>query len=105
MRAVSAVRLPVLIGFPEASGRAEGWGRFSELSGSSAALSTLTRLSSRERVHLSFELAGERFESLAADVVVASLDADGYCVAEVSFRDEVQRRRLAKALLDVLSRS
>lgn len=105
MSASSAVRLPVLVAFPEPAGRADGWGRFLELSAAGAKLSTLTRLSPRERVLLSFELAGERFRELAAEVTAASLDADGYCAAEVLFPDEVERRRLAKALLDLLTRS
>lgn len=101
----TALWLPVLIAFPEGSGKAESWGRFIELSAGSASLSTLTRLSARERIYLSFELGGERFRELSADVEDSELDADGYCRADLLLRDAAQRRGLAKALLDVLSRT
>jgi hypothetical protein len=61
-------------------------------------------LARRDRVLLSFEVAGERFKDLAAEVLWSEQDADGYCSAEVSFSDEVEKRRLARALLDALSR-
>lgn len=105
MKAGSAVRLPALIAFPEPAARAEGWGRFEELSSAGARLSTMTKLSSGERVLLSFELAGEAFAQVPAEVRRSELDGDGYCAAELAFVDELVRRRLAKALADVLSRS
>lgn len=104
MRAGSAVRLPVLIAFPEPAARPEGWGRFEELSAAGARLSTLTALKTGEKVFLSFDLAGEAFAAAAAEVRRAETDPDGYCVAEAAFTDELCRRRLAKALADVLSR-
>lgn len=105
MRAGSAARLPVVISFPEAAARPDGWGRFEDLSAAGARLSTMTRLSEGERVLLSFELAGEAFAQAPAEVRRGELDSDGYCQAELAFRDEVMRRRLAKALVDLLSRA
>jgi hypothetical protein len=49
-------------------------------------------------------LVGERFDEVRARVSHAEDDADGHRLAELRFLDEVQRRRLAKALTDVLSR-
>jgi len=101
----SAVLLPVLIAFPHEAARAEGWGRFAELSAAGGKITTMTSIARKERLLLSFDLAGESFVEVPADVLESELDADGYSFVEVSFRDEVARRRLAAALLDVLSRS
>lgn len=100
----AAAFLPVLLRFAPAAARQDGWGRLERLTSGGADLSTATRLVAGEGVLLSFELAGERFESLRARVSHAEDDADGHRLAELRFLDELQRRRLAKALTDVLSR-
>ena len=96
--------MPVVISFPGEAAREPGWGRLVELSASTAVLSTGVPLSRLETVLLSFEVGGERFESLPGRVVFEEIDQDGYTRAELSFSDEMQKRRLARALLDLLSR-
>jgi hypothetical protein len=100
----AATFLPVLLRFAPAAARLDGWGRLSRLTSGGAELSTGTRLVAGEVVLLSFELAGDRFEGVLARVAHAEFDADGLRLAELRFLDEVQRRLLAKALTDVLSR-
>ncbi|MBI3552183.1 MAG: hypothetical protein HY077_06670 [Elusimicrobia bacterium] len=104
MRRARGAQAPVLLRFPPESGRVEGWGRLEELCAASAVVSTQTRLSRHERVLLSFVLADERFRDLPAEVVWVESDGDGFVSAEVRLRDEVERRRLAKTLLELLSR-
>lgn len=96
--------LPVLLTFEPAAARQDGWGRLARLTSGGAELSTATRLVVGETLFLAFELAGDRFEGVAARVAHAEDDADGHRLAELRFTDEVQRRRLARALTDVLSR-
>ena len=90
-------RLPVRVGH-------DAWGRLDELSAAGAVLTTQAVLRRGEVVVLSFELHGETFTELDAVVSHAAPDDDGFTRAEVDFRDQVHRRRLATALLDVLSR-
>lgn len=104
MIARSATRLPVLIRFAPEAGRQDAWGRLEELTASSARLSTASALTRGERVLLSFQLASESFKNLPGEVLHEEGDADGYRIAELRFTDEVVKRRLARALLDVLSR-
>lgn len=100
----AAVYLPVLLRFPPESARQDAWGRLTRLTAGGAELATAVRLVRDEGVLLSFELGGERFEEVRARVAHAEDDADGRRLVELLFRDEVQRRSLAKALIDVLSR-
>ncbi len=100
----AASPIPVLLRFEPDAARLDGWGRLVSLTSGGAELSTATRLVSGEGVLLSFELGGEHFEGVRARVSHAEDDADGRRLAELRFFDEVQRRRLAKALTDVLSR-
>jgi hypothetical protein len=100
----AAVFVPVLLRFAPDAARLEGWGRLVRLTSGGAELSTSTRLVVGEGVFLSFELGGERFEAQRARVAHAEDDADGRRLAELVFTDEVQRRRLAKVLTDVLAR-
>ncbi len=100
----AAVFTPVLIAFPGELAREEGWGRFLELCASSAKLSTQTPLKLSERVLLGFEFNGERFSELRAEVEHLDKDADGFVVADIRFEDEVEKRRLARTLADLLSR-
>lgn len=100
----AGVYIPVLLRFPPESARQDAWGRLTRLTAGGAELTTAVRLVRDEGVLLSFELGGERFEEVRARVAHAEDDADGHRLAELLFRDEVQRRTLAKALIDVLSR-
>lgn len=96
----SALALPVAL-------RREGgeaWGHLVSVTAGGARLVTLTELSRGEGLWASFELAGERFKDLAAVVDDARPDAEGYCAADLRWTDPVERRRLAKALLDALAR-
>lgn len=104
MKRSSATTVPTLLRFAPEIGRLDGWGRLQEISSAHAVVSTLTVLSRRERVLLSFEISGERYKEIPAEVVNCDRDADGYCVAELRFLDEVEKRRLARTLLEVLSR-
>lgn len=104
LRTRSASRLPVLLAFPDGA-RMEGWGRFIELSASTATLSTHSSLVRLERVLLTFELNGENFAELPARVAHQEPDQDGYTLAELTFTDEVAKRRLARVLADLLSRA
>lgn len=97
--------LPVLLRFPPESARQDAWGRLTRLTAGGAELSTAVRLAKAEALLLSFELDGEDFADVRARVEHAQDDADGRRLAELRFVDEVQRRRLAKVLTDVLSRS
>jgi len=97
--------IPVLLRFPAASARADAWGRLLRLTAGGAALSTGVRLVKDEDVLLAFELGGEAFEDVRARVAHAEDDDDGFRAAELVFADQVQRRRLAKSLTEVLARS
>jgi hypothetical protein len=100
----AAASAPVLLRFPAEASRCEAWGRLAELSASSASLSTQATMRRGERCLLSFEIGLERFKDLPAEIGWVERDADGFWVAEVRFRDEVDKRRLARALLDALAR-
>ncbi len=95
--------IPVLLAFPAAAARQDAWGRLTVLTSGGAELSTAARLAAGERVLLSFELGGDRFEGLRARVSRAEDDADGHRLAELSFEDPVQRRALARVLTDLLA--
>jgi hypothetical protein len=105
MSAQGRVLLPVLLRFPGPLAREEGWGRLLHLAASAASLCTQTTLRVGENVLLSFEVHGERFDGLSASVEHSAADEDGFCRAELRFTDEVEKRRLARVLADVLSRS
>ena len=96
--------IPVLISFPEAAARQDGWGRLVDLSGSGAHLSALLELRRAETVTLSFEVGGEPFHAVSARVTFVEADHDGYSLAELRFTDEVEKRRLARTILETLSR-
>lgn len=100
----AASLLPVLLRFGPESARLDGWGRLVTLTSGGAELSTATRLVVGEAVLLFFELAGDRFEGVRARVAHAEDDSEGHRLAELRFIDEVERRRLAKALTDILAR-
>ena len=100
----SATFLPVLFRFPSESAREDGWGRFLELAASAAKFSTQVPLHPQERILLSFEVYGERFSDLRAQVEHSETDEDGFCRVELRFQDEVEKRRLARTLADLLAR-
>lgn len=99
------VFIPVLLRFAPEASRQDSWGRLVVLTPGGAELSTSVRLLKGETVLLSFELGLERFEDFRARVEYAEDDQDGARLAELRFLDEVQRRGLARALVDVLARS
>jgi hypothetical protein len=82
----------------------EAWGRLVELYGSGALLSTQARLFAGDRLAVSFEAAGEAFEEFSCRVLRCEKDEDGFHLAELLWTDEVHRKRLARALADLLSR-
>lgn len=96
--------VPVLLRFPGASARQDAWGRLLKITAGGAELSTGSRLSRGETVLLRFELGGERL-TIPARVHHSRPDDDGQCLAELRWNDLVERRRLARVLLDVLSRA
>ena len=101
----AAVFIPVLLTFPPESARQDAWGRLTRLTSGGAELSTAVRLTRGEGAFLAFELGGARFAEIRARVDHAEDDADGHRLVELVFQDEVQRRALAEALIDVLARS
>lgn len=100
----SSVFTPVLLRFPGEVAREDGWGRLLELRASSAKLSTQTPLDRGESLRLDFEVNGERFPDLRARVECVERDEDGFLRADLRFEDEVEKRRLARTLADLLSR-
>ena len=96
--------IPVLIGFPEEAARQDGWGRLLELSGSGARLDARVELRRDETLSLSFEVGGEVFKGTPARVAYVETDAYGCALAELRFTDEVVKRRLARTILETLSR-
>jgi hypothetical protein len=96
--------VPVLLRFPGSSARQDSWGRLLKITAGGGELSTASRLSKGEMVTLQFDLGGERMR-IAARVHHAYDDDDGQRVAELRWNDMVERRRLARVLLDVLSRA
>lgn len=101
----SSLRVPVRFSFDDESARAEAWGRFTELSATEAEISARCELRDLDRLVLSFEVAGREFSEFSCQVTHAELDKDGYTVAALRFTDEVEKRRLAVSLLDILSRA
>ena len=96
--------VPALLRFPGTAARQDSWGRLLEITAGGARLSTPSVLLKGEAVHVVFELGGEKL-LISARVHHAGKDDDGQCVAELKWNDMVQRRRLARALLDVLAKS
>lgn len=98
------VLLPALLRFPGSAARQDSWGRLLKLTNGGAELSTAARLDKGEAVIVQFDLGGERLR-LQARVQHARDDDDGHRAAELSWTDMVERRRLARVLLDVLARA
>ena len=96
--------VPALLRFPGSSARQDYWGRLTTITSGGATLSTAARLAAGEAVLVLFELGGERL-LVPARVQRAFDDDDGQVVAELRWNDMVERRRLARVLLDVLARA
>ncbi len=96
--------VPVVVRFPGSSARQDAWGRLLKLTAGGAELSTAAKLAKGENLLLHFELAGERLK-ISARVHDAYDDDDGHRVAELRWTDMVERRRLARVLVEVLSRA
>ncbi|PIR15239.1 MAG: hypothetical protein COV48_15440 [Elusimicrobia bacterium CG11_big_fil_rev_8_21_14_0_20_64_6] len=96
--------VPALLRFPGSSARLDSWGRLLKVTAGGGELSTAARLVKGEIVLVFFELGGERLK-IPACVHYAYDDDDGQRVAELRWNDMVERRRLARVLVDVLSRT
>lgn len=96
--------VPALLRFPGSSARQDAWGRLLKITAGGGELSTPAKVEKGERLLVDFELGGERLR-IRARVHHAYDDDDGGRVAELRWADMVERRRLARALLDVLSRA
>ena len=96
--------IPAEVRFEGASARQDAWGRLLDLSATTARFCSQAFLRPRDLVWLSFELAGEPCDALRARVDRADRDEDGYWVVELSWDDDLQKRRLARLLLDTVSR-
>lgn len=100
---MSAPHVCAVLHFPDRDGRPEGWGRLLRLAANGADIATLSKLVRGDALRLSFEVQGESFELVRADLLRVWRDADGYFVGEARFLDEEMKARLAKALLDLLA--
>lgn len=96
--------VPALLRFTGAAARQDGWGRLLRITAGGAELSTGSRLAKGEELWTLFELGGER-QRLAARVLHVRSDDDGYALAELAWTDAVERRRLSRVIVDVLSRA
>ncbi|MBI3289092.1 MAG: PilZ domain-containing protein [Elusimicrobia bacterium] len=96
--------VPALLCFPGAAARQDAWGRLLSITAGGGELSTAARLTAGDRVLVRFSLGGEDL-ILAARVSRAENDDDGHRLAELRWIDMVERRRLSRVLLDVLSRA
>lgn len=95
--------VPAMLSFPEEEARHDCWGKLTELAPSGAKLSTRFVVERGARLFVSLRLGHEDFERIAASVAKVAVDREGYRVADLSFTDAIQKRRLAKALLDILA--
>ena len=95
--------VPALLRFPGSAARQDSWGRLLKITAGGGELSTAARLAKGEIVLVQFELGGERL--LIAARVHHAYDDDGQRVAELRWNNMMERRRLARLLLDVLAKS
>lgn len=94
--------IPVLLEFPEETGRAAAWGRLTAIDARAVELETRVRLEAREDVYLSFDVAGRNFSRLAVRVERASRDEDGYWGARMPFSDVEVRSDLARFFRELI---
>lgn len=97
--------IPVLVRFPGGAARQDTWGRLLDLTAGGAVLSTAAPLKAGEGLTLAFDLPGGDSHAMTARVSHVEQDVDGQTLADLRFSDELERRRLSKALLDILSRA
>lgn len=95
--------VPVVVSFAESASRQDCWGRLSELTPATAVLSTRFSVARGERLFLTMKVAGSEFRQVPALAARVATDRDGYTLAELKITDEVQKRRLARVLLDLLA--
>lgn len=95
---------PAVLTFPGAAARRDAWGRLLFITAGGAELATPAPLARGERLSVAFELGGERL-TIVARVEASRADDDGQTVAELSWHDMVERRRLARVILEVLAKS
>jgi hypothetical protein len=96
--------VPALLRFPGSAARQDAWGRLLKITAGGAELTTAARLSKGEFILVQFDLGGERL-LIRARVHHVRDDDDGHRAAELQWADMVERRRLARVLLDVLSKA
>ncbi|MBI5883524.1 MAG: PilZ domain-containing protein [Elusimicrobia bacterium] len=95
--------VPAMVSFAETASRQDCWGMLDALAPGGAMLSTRFKVERGERLFLTMRLGEEEFSRIAALAAAVRTDRDGYRLAELRFTDEVQKRRLAKVLLDLLA--
>ena len=96
--------VPALLSFPGSAARQDAWGRLLKITAGGCELSTPALLAKGDLLHIEFELCGEQLR-IAARVHHVRDDDDGQRAAELRWNDMVERRRLARVLLDVLARA
>lgn len=96
--------IPALLRFSGAAARQDAWGRLLELNAGGAVLSTAVAMAKGETLAVFFELGGERF-AVAASVDFSRRDDDGGNLVELTWRDMVERKRMARALVELLARA
>lgn len=96
--------VPVLLRFPGAAARQDGWGRLLKITAGGAELSTAAPLWRGDLLSAQFELGGERLR-VSARVGSVAKDDDGQTWAELRWADMVERRRLARVLVELLARA
>lgn len=96
--------IPALLRFAGSDARQDSWGRLLKLTAGGAVVSTLSPLAKDEVVGVSFELGAESV-TVPGVVDFARRDDDGGWVAELRWRDMVERRRIARVLIELLARA
>jgi len=96
--------VPALLRFPGSAARQDSWGRLLKITAGGCELSTAAALASGETVLVHFELGGEKL-LMSGRATYARDDDDGHRLVELRWNDMTARRRLARVLLDVLSRA
>lgn len=96
--------IPALLRFAGSDARQDSWGRLLKLTAGGAVVSTLSPLAKGEVVGVTFEVGADRV-SVPGVVDFARRDDDGGWVAELRWRDMVERRRVARTLVELLARS
>jgi hypothetical protein len=96
--------IPALLRFTGSGARQDSWGRLLKLTAGGAVVSTLSPLAKGEVVGVTFEVGADRITASGV-VDSARRDDDGGWVGELRWRDMVERRRIARALVELLARA